>query len=184
MQDPATNTLNQAKVNRSSHKMDNPSHKSRTKTPLQERIIAAKKAHPDLNNKQIAAIIGTTRENTSRTLTQYGVDMGAVEAYQKHRADIFDGVCSRLLASVTDSDINKASLMQRMASVGVLYDKMRIERGLSDGTSKPLVMIQIAGTQQSVTIGQPTNTTILHDNVTDSDATDQGEVGSAAKPTI
>jgi len=136
-----------------------------------------------MNNVQIAEIAATSRETVSRILTQYGTDIGAVEAYQKHRADILDALCQRLSSSVTDEDIKKANLLQRLSAYGIAYDKMRIERGLSDGTSKPLVMIQLAGTQQSVTIGQPTNTTILHDS-TASDATDMGEVGSAAKPAI
>ena len=142
---PATNTSNQAKVKRSSHKPDNPSHKSHTKTPLQERIIAAKKAHPDLNNKQLAAIVGTTRETTSRILTQYGVDIGAIEAYQAHRADILDALQQRIASSITDEDIKKANLLQRLSAYGIAYDKMRIERGLSDGSSKPMVVIQVTG---------------------------------------
>lgn len=140
MPDPPTNTPNQVTRLTKKH----------------QAILQAKSDNPGLTTRQIAKLADTDHSHVVKTLQRYGVDYGAVESYQKHRADIFDGVCSRLLASVTDSDINKASLMQRMASVGVLYDKMRIERGLSDSSSKPLVMIQVAG---SVTVHNPVDNT-------------------------
>jgi len=144
MQDPAINTSNQVTKLTKKHKA----------------ILTAKAENPALTTRQIAKLANTDHSHVVKTLQRYGVDHGAVESYQKHRADIFDGVCSRLLASVTDSDINKASLMQRMASVGVLYDKMRIERGLSDGTSKPLVMIQVAGSVNVQSVHNPVDNPI------------------------
>jgi hypothetical protein len=149
------------------------SHPSHGKTPLQSKIIATKTENPQLNNTQIGKLINTPRETVSKVLTRYGIDMGAVESYQKHRADIFDALQHRIIASVTDDDINKATLMQRMASVGVLYDKMRIERGLSDSSSKPLVQINIvspAGPMPSITcnaqvIDNTTHDVVSHNNI-------------------
>jgi len=165
--------LTQAK--RSSHKPDNPSRESRPRTDLQRTIIATKSANPHMNNVQIAEIAATSRETVSRILTQYGTDIGAVEAYQKHRADILDALCQRLSSSVTDEDIKKANLLQRLSAYGIAYDKMRIERGLSDGTSKPLVMIQVNG---QVNVHNPVdNTTLLtsppsHNVIPDTQAID------------
>jgi hypothetical protein len=109
----------------------------------------------------------------SRILTQYGTDIGAVEAYQNHRADIMDALCQRLATSVTDEDIKKASLLQRVSAYGIAYDKMRIERGLADSSSKPLVQINIvspAGPMPSITcnaqvIDNTTHDVVSHNNI-------------------
>ena len=119
------------------------SQASRAKTPLQKRIILTKAENPTLKTTDVAKLTGTTRETVSRVLTRYGVDAGAVESYPQHRADIFDGLAQRIIASVTDGDIKAASLLQRLSGLGIIYDKMRIERGLSDSASKPMVQINI-----------------------------------------
>jgi hypothetical protein len=129
MSDPATN-----------------SQKPATKaTKKQVNILQAKSDNPGLTTRQIAKLADTDHTHVVKTLQRYGVDYGAVESYQKHRADILDGVAHRIIASITDADIKNASLLQRLSAYGIVYDKMRIERGLADGSSKPLVLIQVNG---------------------------------------
>jgi len=139
MQDPATNTSNQVKGKRSS------TQSTHIPTPTQVKILAAKAENPTLSTRKIAKLTDTDHSTVSKALTRYGVDYGLVESYQMHRADILDAVQQRIISSITDDDIKKANLMQRLAAYGIAYDKMRIERGLSDSSSKPLVLIQVNG---------------------------------------
>jgi hypothetical protein len=43
---------------------------------------------------------------------------------------VLAGLQDRLLSSITDEDIKRASLLQRITAMGVIYDKERIELGL------------------------------------------------------
>jgi len=104
---------------------------TRAPTPTQAKIIDTATQHPDLSCRQIGAIVNTDHAHVVRTLQQYGITKERVDAYKLHRAEILAGIQSRVLSSITDEDIKQASLMQRMASVGIAYDKERIERGLS-----------------------------------------------------
>ena len=112
-------------------------------TKLQAKILQIAQEHPDLSPADVAAVADADRSTVTRTLAQYGGDYGIVKQFKAHRADIFAAMQERLVASCTAAEINKATLMQRMASVGILYDKERIERGLSDQGTAPLVVIQI-----------------------------------------
>lgn len=55
------------------------------------------------------------------------------KVYQDHRSDILSEIQRKLLVSVDDDAIQKASLLQRMTSFAIVYDKERIEKGLSSG---------------------------------------------------
>jgi hypothetical protein len=140
-----------------------------TPTPTQAKILSVKAEYPDLSTRKIAAITDTDHSTVSKCLTRYGIDYGAVESYQKHRADIFDGLAHRIITSITDSDIKASSLLQRLSGLGIIYDKMRIERGLSDSASKPMVQINIVSPYStpipSITCStQPIDNTIHSDS--------------------
>jgi len=59
------------------------------------------------------------------------IDQTKTNDYKSHRADIFAGIQHKILASVSDEDIKKASLFQKAGVVGLLYDKERLERDMS-----------------------------------------------------
>jgi hypothetical protein len=127
----------------------------RERTPLQKKILETKAKNPEVNNTDLAKIVGATREHVSKILSRYGIDYGALESYQNHRADILDGLAHRIIESVTDSDIKAASLLQRLSAYGIVYDKMRVEKGLSDSSTKPLVQVNIvAANGASVSLGE------------------------------
>ncbi len=166
MSDPAASASNLAKVKRSS----TPS--THIPTPTQAKILAGKLEHPDLSTRKLGKLLDVDYTTVSKTLTRYGVDIGAVETYQKHRADILDALQHRIISSINDDDIKKANLMQRLAAYGIAYDKMRIERGLSDGTSKPLVVIQVNTVHNPVDNTALLTTTPLHNVASTSQAID------------
>lgn len=103
------------------------------KTAKQEHILTTAANHPKLSTRQIAKICNTDHSYVVQLQQRYNITKDITEQFKNHRADIFAGYQDKLLSSVTDTDIKKASLMQRMASVGILYDKERLERGLSTG---------------------------------------------------
>jgi predicted DNA-binding protein YlxM (UPF0122 family) len=127
----------------------------------QAKILQIAQEHPDLSQNEIAAVAGVERSTVSRTLSRYGADLGLVEEYKAHRADVFAAMQEKLIASCTAGDVNKATLMQRMASVGILYDKERIERGLSDQGTAPLVVIQIRSDRATIADNQPISPSIM-----------------------
>lgn len=114
-----------------------------------EAICATAANNPNLNHGQLAAIAGTERSTITRVLQRYDIHREKVEEFKSHRADIFAGIQEQIIKTLTPAEIKKATLMQRMAAVGILYDKERLERGGSDaGKSQPLVVINRGGNVQ------------------------------------
>jgi hypothetical protein len=106
-----------------------------TKKPTHKQavILLTKQEHPDLTTREIAAIADTEHSYVIKTLQRYGIEREPLERYKRSRADIFAGLQERILSSVTTEDIQKASLFQKAGVVGLLYDKERLESGLSTG---------------------------------------------------
>jgi hypothetical protein len=100
-------------------------------TIKQQKIITMKQQHPDLSMRDIAAVCNTDAANVCRVLHAYGINKQMVDEYKQHRADVFAGMQYRILSSITTDDIQTASLMQRSAALGILYDKERLERNMS-----------------------------------------------------
>jgi hypothetical protein len=80
---------------------------------------------------EIAESVNCSKSNVSQVLARYNIEPNAVESYKNHRADVFAGIQERVIQSITDKDVNTATLSARAALLGVLYDKERLERGLS-----------------------------------------------------
>ena len=130
-------------------------------TPKQVKILTVKAQHPDLTTRQIATLADTGHTHVIATLQRYGVDQGQVESYKQHRADLLAGIQSRILSTVTDDDIKKANLYQRVTAAAILYDKERLERGQS--TSNTAVAIAAEGPLRDLVdamVGRPNGSSI------------------------
>ena len=79
----------------------------------------------------IAGQLNTSIQHVQQVCQRYGINLQATESFRKQRADILSGMQERILHSVDLEAINNASLMQRAATFGILYDKERLERGQS-----------------------------------------------------
>ena len=112
-------------------------------TAIQTKIIDTTQQHPNLSLRQIATLCDTDHAHVSRTLQRYGITKESVDGFKKSRADVLANLQDKLISSITEEDIKKASLLQRMSAAGIAYDKERIERTGSDGTSKPMILVQI-----------------------------------------
>lgn len=79
-------------------------------------------------------------------MQKYGLAGNTVNDYISNRAMLLAGLQERIIASITDADIKSASLMQRLSAYGIAYDKERVERGLSDSSTKPMIQVNICNT--------------------------------------
>jgi len=104
---------------------------TRGPTHKQAVILKTKQEHPDLTTREIAAIADTDHTHVIKTLRRYGIERVHVNRYKRHRADVLAGMQDRLMNSITVSDIKKAPMRDKVVSVGILYDKERLERDLS-----------------------------------------------------
>jgi len=104
-----------------------------TKKPTHKQavILQTKQEHPDLTTREIAKIADTDHTHVIKTLQRYGIDRVHVNRYKSHRADILAGMQEKLMNSITKADIKKAPMRDKVVSVGILYDKERLERDLS-----------------------------------------------------
>lgn len=84
-----------------------------------------------LSNSEIARVLGCDKSNITRRLQKLLPEEARKREYLRNRADVFASVQRRILESVTEADIKKASLKDRVISVGILYEKERLERGQS-----------------------------------------------------
>ena len=94
--------------------------------PIAKLIELRKKG---LTHKEIGKIVGITRENVTRRLCD--VDIPGIETFKRNRADVFAYHQEKLLNSITQSDIKKAPMRDKIVAAGILYDKERLERDLS-----------------------------------------------------
>jgi hypothetical protein len=99
---------------------------------------------------RLSEAAGCDKALASRILKTYNIKQEHVITYKEHRADIFAGIQQSIMSSINSNDIKKASLFQKAGVVGLLYDKERLERGLADTGSKPLVIIVKGNAQIAV----------------------------------
>lgn len=85
-----------------------------------------------LSHSQIAKVVDTGRTNVTRLLAGISVpEQAEIEEYKKHRADIFSGLQTRILKTMSDEDLKKIPVGSRITNLAILYDKERLERGQS-----------------------------------------------------
>ena len=107
---------------------------------------------------EIAETVNTSRQLVHQVLDRYGVEPNTIESFKKYRADILAGKQEIILRSIDEEAIKEMPVGQRVMSLGILYDKERIERGLSDDNTRPMVVIQIKGNAE-VNVDNPVNNT-------------------------
>lgn len=84
-----------------------------------------------LTLEQIGKIVGCTKQTVSQRLREYQPVFDRIERFKKHRGDLLTWKQAEILNSLTERDLNNASLLQRTTAFGILYDKERLERGQS-----------------------------------------------------
>lgn len=84
-----------------------------------------------LNYEEIGKICGVTKQAIHSRFQTHGLANYSLRHYVENRADIFAWMQSRLLFSLSDADIKRMAPDRRVWAAAVLYDKERLERGMS-----------------------------------------------------
>ena len=99
-------------------------------TPI-TRVLDQVRRNPQLTMEEIGKINGVSHVAIVNLFKRHGIERKRIEEYKSNRADFMAGLQEKVLASITASDLEKASLRDKVISAGVLFDKERLERGQS-----------------------------------------------------
>jgi len=83
-----------------------------------------------LSYSEIAAIQGVSPQAIHGRIKNL-LPPDELNVYKDHRADILAGLQAKILSHLDDDRLSKASAYQLVGSAGLLYDKERLERGMS-----------------------------------------------------
>ncbi len=81
----------------------------------------------NLSPQQIATLLGCTRSSIVQRLKSIEIS----NHYVKNRAHVLAWYQSKIIQSITDADLQKANLRDKIISASILYDKERLETGQS-----------------------------------------------------
>lgn len=100
----------------------------------------------NLTYDEIGKIHGLTKQAVHSRLKDAGLADHSLHNYTTNRADILAWLQGRLLFSLTDAEIKRMAPDRRIWCYGVLYDKERLERGMStDNISISSIAMHIQG---------------------------------------
>lgn len=100
----------------------------KVKTPTKKLLELRRRG---LSHQEIGTLTGLTKQSVWERLKGTGLDDLDLAGFRERRLDLLDSQQAMLLASIDQEIIEKASLLQRVTALGILYDKARLERGLS-----------------------------------------------------
>lgn len=109
-------------------------------TPLKKEILNLKNANMELSQQEIADELNCSQRYVSEVLQTYGLDKEATSNFHKNRVTILRGLQAKILSNITDDDIQKASLQQKVTAVGIIHDKERELEGFGREVM-PMVVI-------------------------------------------
>lgn len=87
--------------------------------------------YPTLSNSGIARTVGCTPSNVDSVLKTF-LGRQTVEdlrSFQANKADIYDAIQVRTLASITQEHLDKASALQLVTAAAIMEDKKRLVSG-------------------------------------------------------
>ena len=111
-------------------------------TPKQKKILTAFTEHPQASCRALAKYTNSSVSTVHEILQRYGISKSYVSEFKENRADIFAGLQSRLLSSISEQDIQKTPVGSRVLAAAQLYDKERLERGLSNAEQPIMIIVK------------------------------------------
>ena len=84
-----------------------------------------------------------------------------VSIQREELANLFDSITQRTLRGVTDEDIRKSSLLQKMTSAGISIDKALLLRGQATSTVDVHVLMEIMAIVRGDLPNQPQSPPLL-----------------------
>jgi len=104
-------------------------------TPF-ETLVKLKEKHPNISAKNLGKLVGISPQAVCQMFARHGIDfrtgiVTAVEEYKVNRADILAVKQIECLNAIDHRKLKKASVRDLTIAFGTMYDKERLERGLS-----------------------------------------------------
>ena len=97
-----------------------------------DRTKALKLRIQGLSYENIGTLLGVSAQSVAKALKKMGGDqMEDRAAFQAHKAEVLETLQYRVVTSIKDTDIEKMSVKDRMLGIGILHDKIRLERNQS-----------------------------------------------------
>ena len=95
-----------------------------------------------MSQAAIARRVGCSEANVSGVLKTYlqAVSVEELQDFQQSKADIYDTLQHRILASLTEAKIAKAGLTESVTAAAILEDKARLVRGQATGINVNILM--------------------------------------------
>lgn len=82
--------------------------------------------------KEIAAQMGKSRSGVIRALKRFGCHHAKdSNVFKENKANVLEGLQWRLVSSVTDEEILRMNTRDKFIAIGILHDKIRLERNQS-----------------------------------------------------
>ena len=105
-------------------------------------IRATHVRYPELSEAEIAKRVGCSPSNVHQVLSVFlhGHSEGELRDFQANKADIYDAVQMRALASVTQDKLRKSSATSLVTAAAILEDKARTTRGQPTSMHVQLLM--------------------------------------------
>ena len=94
-----------------------------------ELIIDLRRKH--LSASQIAKIVGCSKPNVIQRLHKACIQLEATDRFRKNKGDVLANLQRRISNSITDADLEKAGLLAKATSFGILFDKQQLFEGKS-----------------------------------------------------
>lgn len=95
-----------------------------------------------LTQDQAAKLTGYSQQRISQLLQEVKTSPD-IKGFREHKADILEGLQGKIIDYISDDDIKKASLQQKIISTSVLQDKIEQIRGVSQSLSDNQINVLI-----------------------------------------
>lgn len=115
-------------------------------------IIKTATDHPELSSREIGKLVECSHVNVIKTLNRYGIDRGRVKDFLTSEEEIEAGLQERLISGITDDQIQKLSIPQRVTSYAILADKRHQRK--SAGNHGVAIQININGDPRTIEVEQ------------------------------
>jgi hypothetical protein len=120
--------------------------------------------NPSLSPNDIAKINDVSRPFVSILLKEHNITREDVDSFKENEATLLNALRYRILKSITDEEIKKTPMVQRMAAYGIAFDKYRLDTGQSDSNVSVLVS-GITEARRRKAVDNSTYQPIVRDNV-------------------
>jgi hypothetical protein len=112
------------------------------KSGAAQEIRSLKLDYPELTNAQIARKVGCTPQNVDGVLATFlgGNTPDELQDFQENKASVLEAISMRILQSITQSKLTKASAYQLTGMYGIIHDKVQVLRGQATGINVTVLM--------------------------------------------